>query len=109
MVEYVALRNQMANLCTCFMRAANDESGGKLFNKWSQYKHDGEQVISYIREVFQDTNVAAHLPSSADQNTVAKAALERSHVDYQAVWEALKDEGLDDMVTILGRVSHMPS
>lgn len=101
-------RDDVSKLCACFLQAANDESEGRLFRNWSHYNREGELAIERVKDLFKHSHFGSYFTTVAAQNNIGKGALEQSGVDYESCKKALKNEGLGEMVTILGRVSRMP-
>ncbi len=99
----------LSKLCACFLQAANDASEGKLFLHWPHYNCASGFAISRVKDLFKESYFGSLFTTVTAQNNIGVSALEKAGVDYEACRRALKNEGLDNMVTILGRVSRGPN
>jgi hypothetical protein len=105
-------RPQLISLCRQFIIVANEKhkprTGAGYVDplSWSD-----DKVLVQVKHMFADHHGGLYFPAvfraEADQNEVALEAFRKANVTFDVVRNALKKEGLQDLLTILGRAARL--
>jgi hypothetical protein len=105
-------RPQLISLCRQFIIAANERhKPGSGLGSVGPVNWPDDKVLAQIKHMFTDHHGGIYFPAvfraEAQQNEVALEALRKANVTLDEVRNALKKEGLKDLLTILGRVARL--
>jgi hypothetical protein len=103
---------QIVKLCRAFISALDEKAaifGFKPVEGSVNWTDD--KVISYLKTIFTDNHKGFHFPTVfravADQNEVSLRAMESSGITFDEARRGLKNEGLESLVTLLGRAARL--
>ncbi len=102
------------NLCREFIRAADEQSQGRFLKLYPDYNPRDltrEQAISVAKELWGTRAFQDHFPERNEQNAIGSTTLiriwEMTGKNFDDVRSLLKNEGLFEMVTVLGHANHL--